>query len=54
LAAVNPKLASATSPGAEAPKRSMLTLSSTQRSQPKLLAASTARVGTIGGSTESW
>ena len=51
---VYPNLASATPPGADAPKRSMLTLSSAQRSQPKLAAASTARVGTSGGRTEAW
>ncbi len=40
-----------TSPGAEAPKWSMATVSSAYRSQPNGLAASTARRGTPLGST---
>src|SRR5581483_999337 len=48
---VNPNFSSATFPGAEAPNRSIETVSSAQRSQPKDDAASTASVGTSDGRT---
>src|SRR5207302_4331023 len=53
LSGVNPRFSSTTFPGAEAPKRLMPTTSSAQRSQPNGDAASTASLGTSGGSTAS-